>query len=418
MRIAYVCADAGVPVFGTKGCSIHVQEVTRAFVRRGDTVDLFVARAGGAAPPDLENCAVTQISVRKSESASDRELSQRENAVRMAQSIRFSDYDLVYERYSLWSDAVQAAAGRCGVPAVLEVNAPLIMEQKQHRGLIHQAAAIRTALSVFLSAPTIIAVSDEVAAWVNEFCHLRTGRTPWNLHVVPNGVDVSRFTACVAQSPSADDVTIGFVGSLKQWHGVASLLSAFADVVEELPGAKLRIIGDGPMRTELQQQAAQLPVAAARRVEFTGAIPPAEMPKQLASLDIAVAPYDSADGFYFSPLKVYEYMACGLAVVASATGQLSNLVQDGINGILVPPGDRARLAESLLKLARTPSTRRRLGEAARQSVVEHHSWQSVLERILRHVNAASRASQSAGRSDHVENEHSIPRLQPWGVGGA
>jgi glycosyltransferase involved in cell wall biosynthesis len=100
-------------------------------------------------------------------------------------------------------------------------------------------------------------------------------------------------------------------------------------------------------------------------------------------MDVAVAPYPKLAHFYFSPLKVYEYMAAGLPVVASRIGQLENLVKPDANGMLVPPGDTAKLAAAFERLQADPELRARLGRAGRELVMREHTWDAVAQRILR-----------------------------------
>jgi glycosyltransferase involved in cell wall biosynthesis len=100
-------------------------------------------------------------------------------------------------------------------------------------------------------------------------------------------------------------------------------------------------------------------------------------------MDVAVAPYPALDGFYFSPIKILEYMAAGLPVVASAIGQVKALVRHGDTGWLFEPGDAAGLAEALLHLHDEPRLRTRLGYTARTYVAGQCTWQRVLDRVLR-----------------------------------
>jgi glycosyltransferase involved in cell wall biosynthesis len=86
--------------------------------------------------------------------------------------------------------------------------------------------------------------------------------------------------------------------------------------------------------------------------------------------------------FYFSPLQVYEYMAAGLPVVASRMGQIGDVIDAGVNGLLSPPGDAAALADALDRLRCDLALRRRLGEAARTTVRRGHTWIAVAERLL------------------------------------
>ena len=382
MKVAYVCADPGVPIFGTKGCSVHVQEIVRAFLHRGDTVDLFVARLGGSAPSDLAGCQVHEFRSTKHTSVAEREAAGQDIALRIAQAVPLHQYDLVYERYSLWSDRTQILASRSNVPSILEVNAPLIDEQQSHRELVNRASAERIALNAFQHAQTTVAVSDEVADYVRGFCSRNTGYCLAGVKVVPNGVDVNRFHPDVAAIDDSNDFTVGFVGSLKPWHGVESLVAAFSQLVEAYPRARLKIIGDGPMRVALERSINQRSAVAGKRIEFVGAVSPEQIPHQLASLDVAVAPYLKNQGFYFSPLKVYEYMACGLPVVVSDTGQLSTLIDHGVNGLLYEPGNVDELLKALVTFVESPDLRKQLGQQARITVVRQHSWRQCLERIL------------------------------------
>jgi glycosyltransferase involved in cell wall biosynthesis len=114
---------------------------------------------------------------------------------------------------------------------------------------------------------------------------------------------------------------------------------------------------------------------------LTGMVAPTQVPGLLASMDVAVCPYPK-QRFYFSPLKVYEFMAAGLPVVASRIGQLGELIEDEMTGLLCPPGDTTALADALDRLRRDPVLRRRLGQAARASAIRDHTWHAVVDRIL------------------------------------
>src|SRR6185436_18921030 len=121
-RIAYICADQGVPVFGKKGCSIHVQEVIRALRRRGAQVQLFAARLDGNPPSDLRDLVVHTLPCPDNCDRAERECaSQRANAILAGLLKEAGPFDFVYERYSLWSFAGMDHAAATGVPGLLEV---------------------------------------------------------------------------------------------------------------------------------------------------------------------------------------------------------------------------------------------------------------------------------------------------------
>ncbi|NCC33535.1 MAG: glycosyltransferase, partial [Chloroflexia bacterium] len=296
MRVAYVCADPGVPVFGTKGSSVHVQAVLRALLRRGLEVTLLASRFDGPPPADL--AAVTCVALPRPPKGATHT---REAALLAANEDlaaaleRSGPFDLVYERYSLWSYAAMGYAQRTGVPGLLEVNAPLIDEQIRHRELINRAGAMQVAQRLFRTATALLAVSQEVAAY------LRTFASEASIVVVPNGVDPDRFPMGPHPALRAT-YTVGFVGTLKPWHGLEVLLAAFIQLHQRLPSARLLLVGDGPERDKLEAQVNASGLAPV--VEFTGAVAPEAIPGLLARMDVATAPYPSRERCYFSPLKL------------------------------------------------------------------------------------------------------------------
>ncbi len=378
MRVAYISMDAGVPVFGKKGCSVHVQEIIRAFKQRGAEVELFTPRLGGDAPADLKSIKVHKLPALPKTKVNARELAAQELNLDLREALEKSQaFDLVYERYSLWSYAAIAWAKTNTIPSILEVNAPLIEEQEKHRELIDKKSAEVIAETIFSSASTVVAVSEEVAEYVQT-------RAQSNLHVVANGVNLTRFSPKVAARLAAnkDLLTVGFVGTLKPWHGLDTLICA-QQLLEATPAKiKLLIVGDGPEKDRLE---AMLSVEQKKKVVFTGAVDPEEVPDLLATMDVAVAPYPALDNFYFSPLKLYEYMAMGLAVVASNIGQIQNVVKDAENGLLYEAGNVQSLADKLRELSSKPELRSSLARQARLTA-ERHSWDAALSKMLSTVN--------------------------------
>jgi glycosyltransferase involved in cell wall biosynthesis len=387
MRVAYVSMDAGVPVYGRKGCSVHAQEIIRALLKLGASVDLFAARVGGEAPADLASVRLHRLPAYAKTDAGAREacaLAANRDLREMLE--REGPFDLVYERYSLWSYAAMEWAREQGAPGALEVNAPLIEEQAAHRGLVNRHKAEEVAARVFAAARAIVAVSAEVARYVETFPSAR-GR----VHVVPNGVNAERFEAhAQPTSPAPPGVfTVGFLGTLKPWHGLPTLAEAFALLHRQRPNTRLLVVGDG---TERESFCADLKRRGVEQAaHLTGAVEPREAPGLLASMDVGVAPYADAPGFYFSPLKVYEYMAAELPVVASRVGQLASLIRDGETGLLCEPGDAVSLASTIAALIDDAPLRREIGRAARAHVLRRHTWDAAARRIL---DAASLTAQS------------------------
>lgn len=375
MKAAYICADPGIPVFGQKGCSIHVQEVIRSLLQKNVQICLFTTRLGNATPSDFQKVKVYQLpTIPKVELAVRERVARSINPDLELELTLAQPFDFVYERYSLWSYSGMEYARKMGIPGILEVNAPLILEQDKHRGLVDREQAEAIAKRVFQAATTIIAVSREIKDYVSQYV-----TDTDKIQIIPNGVNPQRFTGNVS-GKDTQQFTVGFVGSLKPWHGLPILIDAFARFQRNYPQARLLFVGDGKERDRLNQDIATRKLESA--VKFTGAVSPETVPHWLSQMDVAVAPYPPSQDFYFSPLKVYEYMAAGLPVVASNIGQISEIIDDGVNGLLTPPGDATALADALEQLWRSPLLRRRLGDSARAKILQHHTWERVVEKIL------------------------------------
>ncbi|WP_323958644.1 glycosyltransferase [Arthrobacter sp. JZ12] len=372
-RVAYLCVDPGVPVFGTKGASVHVQEIVRAWRGREAEVTLYCTRIGTDIPVDLADVRVVTEPVRGK--GPERERAQAAAAESLARKIIVDGADVVYERYSLFSDALARVTSQLGIPGFLEVNAPLIDEQRIHRTLHDESAALRFLQAQVAAATRTVCVSDPVAGWVRERVdqehHAR-------VRTVANGVNVSRIRPAAEASGKP---VVAFVGTLKPWHGVEQLIEAQALGTRQW---SVRVVGDGPQGDKLRSLASSL----GADVEFTGAVAPESVPGLLAGCALAAAPYPRTpddDGQYFSPLKIYEYCAAGLPVVASRVGQVPGIIDDGVTGLLVEPSNSRALARSIDELVAAPLARAAMSSAARRQALENHSWDIVLDRITAEV---------------------------------
>lgn len=385
-RIAYLCADRGVPVGGTKGASIHVRAVAGALARRGHDVTLFAANPGGDAIEDLpyELVDVGYDRVAKEARGDGPEAKEVYSLLLNARAgealrehHRRRPFDAVYERLSLWSLAGLRFAREAGIPLVLEVNAPLVEEAKTYRRLILADTARAVERAVITGADRVIVPAAELRSWIARDLGRDSG-----VQVFPNAVDGELFEDLEPQPPEEtglpeDAFVVAFSGSLKPWHGVDHLLDAFERLAERVPKAHLLVLGDGPLRDRVADAAERMP----GRITAPGAVPHDRVPGRLAAAHVGVAPYPPLERFYFSPLKLVEYQAAGLPVVASAVGQIARRLDHGRTGRLVPPGDPVALARELEKLARDPSEARRMGRRGRRRVLASGTWDQVAERL-------------------------------------
>lgn len=377
MHIVHVSTDPGIPVWGAKGASVHVQEMLRAFLRRGAHVTLLSPRLEGKPPADLTAVEVLELPPTPKGDPETRARALLVGNDAVATALGRVAPDLVYERHALFSHAAMEWARKKGLPAILEVNAPLVAEQTAHRSLGLPEEAEASVKRAMRAAGLVAAVSTPVA----EHARAMGAR---NVLVVPNAVDPARFPE--PAPPTRRPFTVGFLGSMKPWHGLPVLVDAVALLRVKVPNARLLIVGDGPERVSVEARLAAHGLSDA--VEVTGLLPAAAVPAALARMDVGTAPYGASRSFYFSPLKIYEYFAAARPVVASATGHLGDIVSEGRTGHLVAPDDPAALAEALVGLARNPARAQRMGQTGRDWVLTNHTWDMTAERVLKRATLA------------------------------
>ncbi|MBI2173787.1 MAG: glycosyltransferase [Candidatus Omnitrophica bacterium] len=195
------------------------------------------------------------------------------------------------------------------------------------------------------------------------------GIDPLHIEQIPTGVDASHFS--LGHSLNSSQVVC--VARLSPEKGIDTLLSAWRLVIDQVPEAKLVILGDGPAREQLQKQIRELNLVG---VEFMGQVQD-------------VLPYLQRSGIFVLPSRseglpnaLLQAMATGLACVATTVGGIPEVIQQGGNGYLVAPGDPNALSERLLELLADPEKRHRMGLAARQTVETHYTMDAMVERYL------------------------------------
>ena len=364
-RLLYLSSDPGVPVLGHKGASVHVRALVCAFARAG--VSVVVASPRVQPEGDTLEVAADLVEIDPVLPGSHGDLgslratidAQAEQIDEIARAWRV---DAIYERYSLFSDGGVRAAHRHGLPHLLEVNAPLRDEARRFRRLPYPGEAAEVEARVFAATDRMIAVSAPLAAWLVSAAVERE-----RIRVVPNGVDARQFTQ-PQRSPDGPFV-VGFAGSLKPWHGIEFLLEAFASARHKVPLLRLEIVGSGPCLPAVAEAAAAVP-----GIVSHGHLPHQEAIRLMSGWDVGVAPYLPLPDFYFSPLKLVEYMAAGACPVASELGQVGELLGGGARGVLVPAGDAAALAAALIELAADRPRACAIGECARAWVLSERTW--------------------------------------------
>lgn len=280
--------------------------------------------------------------------------------------------DLIYERYNLYYLAGTWVARSNRAKLFLEVNAPLAEERTRFGQLRLRWLAGVLERYVWRSATKVLVVTGVLQQTV-----AAVGVPQEHIVVVPNGIDPAQFAALPARQAGDGPLVLGFVGFVRDWHGLDAVIAAMA-AEPGGPDLRLVVVGDGPARAALAQQAAALGVA--DRTIFTGLQPREAIPNLVAGFDIALQPLVVS---YASPLKIFEYMAAGRAIVAPDQPNIREVLRDGETAVLFDPAETGAMWRAIRRLTTDAALRRRLGEAARAEITRRdYTWRGNAARIV------------------------------------
>ena len=302
---------------------------------------------------------------------------------RIRNRLRQKDYGLIYERHAFFLHTTSRLAQQNRIPYVVEVN-ELVGDERVRKPPLLTSLCHKWDGQIFHRATRIVTVSPHLKRKIVE----QHGVSEEKILVHPNAVDAALLEKNPDPEPFRQQfnlhghLTIGFVGWFVEWHRLDLLLNTFSQLCRQQPGLRPRLllVGDGPLKESLSQQARDLGID--QNLTFAGTLPHEDIPALLRSLDIAVIPHSNQ---YRSPIKLFEYMAQSRAVVAPSTEPIASVIQDGESGCLFPPLDQSKLTETLTQLATDPQLRHQLGQNARQTVETHHTWTHNVQDILDHL---------------------------------
>lgn len=332
MRLRYLLPAPGIPVRGPSGASAHVRGLARALSVEHDLRVVAARLADHRGTFGEELLSVTEVGVPGWPSWLDswRDLREVRVARRIARAViaearDTGPPDLVIERHSLFSDAGWRVHDELGVPWVLEVNAPAARERARFERLRRPALAERWEREVLRAAPLVVCVSSWLRRWLVEEVGCR------RVVRLPNGVVAKRGNAELGRSRLGvvdDRPLIGFVGSMKPWHGVGRL-----GRVAQAVGARLVLVGERREPATFLADGETLP----SDTLWTGHLASQGLADVVAALDVGMVPYGRDAPPWFCPLKVLDYRAQGTPVVGTDVGDTAEMVGEG--GTIVEPDD-------------------------------------------------------------------------------
>ncbi len=345
MRVAYLSLQA---VVDGQDSWAAVTEIIDGFEALGWTVDRSFATYDTPEPSPLARLAEMRRVQR-----------------RLAATI--AEYDALYVRAHPMAFHAANAARRAGVPVIQECNGP-------YEDLFIAWPSTRVARPLFehlqrsqyRDAAAIISVAEGLTRWLVA----DTGNP--NVVTSGNGANTRIFAPDAPRREGLPERFAVFFGQFPAWQGIGTLLQAVRESAwpAQLP---LVFVGDGAMRPAVERAVAEMP----DRVQYLGRLPYAEVAGVAAHAVVSLVPMVAPEREEkFSPLKLYESMACGVPVVASDTIGISEIVREHDCGVLVTPGDASEIAVAVATLAADPARAVAMGTRGREAVLECYSWEA------------------------------------------
>lgn len=287
--------------------------------------------------------------------------------------------DFIYERYNLFLLAGSMLKRRLRIPLLLEVNSPLVHERSRHSGgLALQRLARWAEGAAWRSADYVLPVTRVLGKYVLDY-----GVPESRIAVISNGINQSHF----AGAPDTDTakfqlglngkLVLGFTGFVREWHGVDRVIRWMASP-RAPANAFLLVVGDGPVRAELEALAATLMVG--EQIRFTGVVDRNRVPEHVAAFDIALQPAVTA---YASPLKLMEYLVLGKAIVAPKEPNLMEILTDEKNALMFDDARPDGFESALSRLCEDPDLRANLAGGARASIERLNlTWECNARKVI------------------------------------
>jgi glycosyltransferase involved in cell wall biosynthesis len=393
MRICYVAADVAVPYY--RGSSTHVYELARNLAKLGHEVHV-VARRVNSSQPKLETLdGITIHRFQRGIFFSSRRSSFSDTGARG--SYRGNTSALLWKSYEAYLRSVFPVYIAMEVARVVKQSTiDLIFERETSFGAGAMASKLSgrpLVLEVIGNRVTGLQVrqSKKIIAYTSGMFEGREESS--KVVLVTGAVDTATFRPDPASREEVrktysfgDSPVVGYVGTFQEWHGLRELIEAAQEVLHARSDAKFLMVGPYYKETEARVAAAGL----AGSFVFTGPIQYEQVPKYMNAGDVLVAPYnperiESTEQVrkhgLGSPLKVFEYMAVGKPVITTDVKPISDPIQNGITGYLIPPGDSRALASAILKVLEDKQKAEKVGAAGRLSVIANYSWSIVAKQL-------------------------------------
>ncbi len=296
---------------------------------------------------------------------------------RLSLAIKEHNPDVIYERYNLFFPAGIWAKKKYNLPLLLEINAPLYEERNKYDSITLKKLARWTERYTWQGAEGVLPVTEVLAGKVHE-----QGVPKERMIVVHNGIDRDKFddipdiNSAKKRLGLEGRLVLGFTGFARDWHGLDKVVDLV--VGEQSYPRHLLIVGDGPARASIEKRAKELDVG--DRVTITGIINREQVASYVSAFDIALQP-DVVD--YASPLKIFEYLALGRAIIAPRKDNISEILSHEDNALLFQADNQDSFYRTIETLCEDSQLRRRISSRAKETIDEKKfTWVHNAERVI------------------------------------
>lgn len=383
MKILYIAPDVPIPHTGKfLGGSTHVSKVAESLAESGHEVYIISRRM--EKQPKFEKIA-DRIFIRRFYRgllfSLESGIKDRKEPIlgftRIIEEIYFIIYRLVLAIYVMWF--------------ISKYHFDLVIERNSAKGIgVIPARLLKVRCVVEVIDPDFSKIQLSLASKILTYTRDIIPESLQNKVTLTHaGVDVKHFkpvngTKIREQYNLIDEKVVIYVGELSEWHGTDVLIN----IAKKIEDVKFLMVGKNLKL--LYKKVKKMGIS--KKFIFTGFIEHNDVPKYISVADVAVAPYKKTDKmttFYFSPIKIFEYLACEKPVVASNIEVIDSIIKECKCGLLAKPNDANDFAEKIKVLLNDSRLRKKFGKNGRAVVVSTYTWSKVVEKILEGQNGTT-----------------------------
>lgn len=285
--------------------------------------------------------------------------------------------DFIYERYSLYMIAIVWLANRLRTPIILEVNDSAMVERVRPLFFLKIARAFER--WAFQHADGLVFVSSLFRDRIQQ-AHGKIAPAI----VTPNAANIDKFSFSTDQRQTTrkklgleDKVVCGYLGAFVPWHAIDKFVYEIAPLLSSRPDLAFVLIGDGATFPEVQRFVKERKLE--KQIHLTGRVAHDEVPGLLSAMDLAILP---SAGDYTSPVKLFEFMACGIAPIAPDFAPIREVVREGETAWTFCAGDMRQAVEMVLAKSQDPAELGRVGRAARAYISAERQWRNNVVQLV------------------------------------